>query len=74
MATLMALNIQFTNMDEGSTISLSYLRNLAFAQGGENDGGDDEEGSGWLWQKKGTDTQCTNNEAGTFALLDVKDR
>lgn len=39
VATLMALNIQFTNMDEGSTISLSYLKNLAFAQGGENGGG-----------------------------------
>ena len=39
VAALMVLNIQFTNMEEGSMISLSSLKNLAFAQGGENDGG-----------------------------------
>ena len=39
VATLMILNTQFTNMDEGSMISLSYLKNMAFAQGGENGGG-----------------------------------
>lgn len=43
VATLMVLNIQFTSMDEGSMISLSYLKNLAFAQGGENGGGDDDQ-------------------------------
>lgn|SRR5690606_5876347 len=41
VATLMILNTQFTNMDEGSMISLSYLKNMAFAQGGENGGRND---------------------------------
>lgn len=39
VATVMVLNVQFSNLDKDSVISLSYLKNMAFAQGGENGGG-----------------------------------
>src|SRR5690606_13414019 len=47
VATLMILNVQLSNMDENSMISLSYLKNLAFAQSNENGGGDDC--GNWFW-------------------------
>ena len=59
----MVLNIQFTNMEEGSMISLSYLKNMAFAQGGENGGGS---GGGLLWQKQVTDNPCTYTGTTTY--------